>query len=91
MTDFSESAFKKWDEGAPGGSLLGCDMANPKPGTKTALTQDLGDGTSLITKSIEVTSRFRTPGDVNYLVSETAIIAGDGDKAMKDPASPKPM
>jgi hypothetical protein len=64
-------------------------MANPKPGTKTALTQDLGDGASVITKSIEVTSRYRTAGDVDYLVSETAVFTGDGGKEMKDPASPK--
>ncbi|KUI71732.1 hypothetical protein VM1G_06698 [Cytospora mali] len=89
-SNFSESVFKKWDESAPGGSLLGCDMANPKPGTKTVLTQDLGDGVSSITKSIEIISRARFEEDVEYLVSETAISTSDGENVQKDLASSKP-
>ncbi|ROW06090.1 hypothetical protein VMCG_04546 [Cytospora schulzeri] len=89
FSSFSESIFKNWDESAPGGSLLGCDMANPRPGTKTVLTQYLGDGNSSITKCIEVTSRSRMAVDVDYLVSETVIFTGDGKNEPKDTASPK--
>ena len=82
--------LRKCDEDAPGGTLLGYDMANPRPGTRTALTQDLGDGASWITKSIEVTSRPRTEQDGDYLVFEMAVSTGGPEDEQKDPASNKP-
>ncbi|ROW15380.1 hypothetical protein VPNG_02241 [Cytospora leucostoma] len=87
---FSEAAFDEWDEDAPGGFLLGCGMANPKPGTKTSLVHDLGDGASSITKSIEITSRPRTKADVDYLMSETSIATSCYEGKPKDPTPTKP-
>ncbi|KAK7749815.1 hypothetical protein SLS53_000395 [Cytospora paraplurivora] len=90
LIGFSGAVFDEWDEDTPGGFLLGCGMANPKPGTKTSLVHDLGDGASSITKSIEITSRPRAKTDVDYLISETSIATSYHEGKPKDPAPTKP-
>lgn len=87
---FSEAVFNTWNESPPGGSLLGYDMASPKPGFKSTLTQDLGDGTSSITKTIEVKSQLRDEKDADYLVSKATFSVGSSEQEPKD-LSAKPM
>ncbi|KAK2602700.1 hypothetical protein N8I77_009209 [Diaporthe amygdali] len=81
---FSEAVLNKWNEGPPGGSLLGYDMASPKPGLKSTLTQDLGDGISFITKITEVKSTSREKKDPDYLVSTVTLSVGRAHDELKD-------
>ncbi|POS72784.1 hypothetical protein DHEL01_v208822 [Diaporthe helianthi] len=82
---FSEAVFNTtWNENPPGGSLLGYDMAFPKPGLKSTLTQDLGDGVSVITKTTEVSSQPRDKKDPDYLVSKVTLSAGSSERDLKD-------
>lgn len=75
---FAESVFNDLDdtERAPGGSLFGCDITNPQPGTTTQF-QEFGDGVSMVTKTTVVSSRERTKDDSDCLVSRIHISAGD--------------
>jgi hypothetical protein len=81
---FSEAVFNTWNENPPGGSLLGYDMASPKPGLKSTLTQDLGDGISFITKTIEVNSQPRDKKDPDYLVSKVTLSVSSSEDEAKD-------
>lgn len=76
--------MNKWNEGPPGGSLLGYDMASPKPGLKSTLTQDLGDGISFITKITEVKSTSRDKKDPDYLVSTVTLSVGPAHNELND-------
>lgn len=75
---FTGSVFNRLDDGdrAPGGSLFGCDITNPQPGLIT-LFQELGDGVSMVTKTIETISRPHTTEDSDFLVSTVIISVGD--------------
>lgn len=81
---FSEAVFKTWNENPPGGSLLGYDMASPKPGLKSTLTQHLGDGISFITKTTEVKLLPRDKNDPDYLVSKVTLSTGTSGHEPKD-------
>lgn len=83
-TGFSEAVFNTWNENPPGGSLLGYDMASPKPGLKSTLTQQLGDGVSFITKTTEVSSQPRDKKDPDYLVSKVTLSVGTSEHDLKD-------
>lgn len=89
---FTGSVFDRLDdiERAPGGSLLGCDITNPQPGL-TTLFQELGDGVSMVTKTIETTARSRRAEDSDVLVSTVTIFAGDDDEQLARIASSKPI
>lgn len=65
-------------------------MASPKPGLKSTLTQDLGDGASFITKTIEVKSQPRDKKDPDYLISKVTLSVGSSEHEPKD-LSAKPM
>lgn len=86
---FPEALFNTWNENPPGGSLLGYDMASPKPGLKSTLTQHLGDGISFITKTTEVRSQPRDKNDRDYLVSKVTLSAASSEHEPKD-VSAKP-
>lgn len=77
-TGFAESVFNDLDdtERAPGGSLFGCDITNPQPGTTTQF-QELGDGVSMVTKTTIISTRERIQDDSHFLVSRVHISAGD--------------
>lgn len=81
---FSEAVLNTWSDSAPGGSLLGYDMASPKPGLKSSLTQNLGDGFSFITKTTQVKSESRDKKDPEWLVSKVTFSAGPSDHEPKD-------
>ncbi|KAI3398660.1 hypothetical protein diail_8847 [Diaporthe ilicicola] len=81
---FSEAVLNTWNESPAGGSLLGYDMASPKPGLKHSVTQDLGDGISLITKTTEVRSEGRDKSDPEWLVSKVTLSADPSDHEPKD-------
>ncbi|KAG6355863.1 hypothetical protein INS49_015247 [Diaporthe citri] len=83
-SSFPEAVFNTWNENLPGGSLLGYDMASPKPGLKSTLTQHLGDGISFITKTTEVRSQPRDKNDPDYLVSKVTLSAGPSENESKD-------
>lgn len=87
---FTGSVFSRLNdiECAPGGSLFGCDITNPQPGL-TTLFQELGDGVSMVTKTIETTSRPRTSEDSNVLVSTVAICVGDDDPQLAKASASK--
>lgn len=87
ISGFAESVFNDLDdtERAPGGSLFGCDITNPQPGF-TTLFQELGDGVSMVTKTQRVSTRERTVGDSDFLVSKILISAGDSQRHR--PSSP---
>ncbi|KAG8159544.1 hypothetical protein KVR01_010181 [Diaporthe batatas] len=76
-----------WNENPPGGSLLGYDMASPKPGLKSTLTQNLGDGVSFITKTTEISSQPRDKKDPDYLVSKVTLSVGTSEHNLKDLAT----
>lgn len=80
LPGFTGSVFSRLNdmECAPGGSLFGCDITNPQSGLTTQF-QELGDGVSMITKTIETTSRPRTSEDGDSLLSTVAICIGDED------------
>lgn len=81
MLGFADSVFGKLDDNdrPPGGSMLGCDITNPQPGSAT-LFQELGDGVSMITKTTVTSVRdIRTDEDSSFLVSRAYISAGDSD------------
>lgn len=59
-------------------------MASPKPGLKSILTQDLGDGVSFITKTTEVSSQPRDKTDHDYLVSKVTLFVGSSEQDPKD-------
>lgn len=59
-------------------------MASPKPGLKSTLTQDLGDGISFITKTTEVKSQPRDKKDPDYLVSKVTLSASPSEQEPKD-------
>lgn len=73
---------------APGGSLFGCDITNPQPGFVT-LFQELGDGVSMVIKTIDTTVRPRRAQDCDVLVSTATIYAGDDDEQLARLASSK--
>lgn len=77
---FTGSVLNRLDEieRAPGGSLLGCDITNPQPGLITAF-QELGDGVSMVTKTIDTALRRCVVEDSEFLVSTVAISAEDDD------------
>lgn len=81
---FAESIFSELDynedvpERAPGGSLFGCDTANPQPGRSTQY-QELSDGISFVTKTTVTRTRERKEDDSPYLVSQVLISAGGAD------------
>jgi hypothetical protein len=81
---FSEAILNTLSENPPGGSLLGYDMASPKPGLKSTLTQDLGDGVSFITKTVEVKSQPRDKNDPDYLVSKVTLSVSSREDEQKD-------
>lgn len=80
----SEAVFKTWNENPPGGSLLGYDMASPKPGLNSTLTQHFGDGISFITKTTEVKLQPRDKNDPDYLVSKVTLSTGSSGQEPKD-------
>lgn len=84
---FAESVFNDLDdtERAPGGSLFGCDITNPQPGTTTQF-QEFGDGVSMVTKTTSVSTRARTEDDSEFLVSKIHISSGDSYR--HQPSSP---
>ncbi|KAL1866343.1 hypothetical protein Daus18300_006807 [Diaporthe australafricana] len=84
FSSFSEAVLNTWNDSTPGGSLLGYDMASPKPGLKSSQTQDLGDGLSVITKTTEVRSESREKKDPEWLVSKVTFSAGPSDHEPKD-------
>lgn len=84
VVGFSEAVFNTWNDNHQGGSLLGYDMASPKPGLKSTLTQHLGDGISLITKTTEVKLQPRDKNDPDYLVSKVTLTAGSSGAEPKD-------
>lgn len=88
LTDagFAQSVFSELDqneeekeiEPAPGGSLFGNDTTNPQPG-KSTLYQELGDGSSFVTKTTVTEVRDRTEEDSDFLVSKVHISTGGID------------
>lgn len=87
---FSGAVFDRLEdiERGPGGSLFGCDITNPQPGFST-LFQELGDGVSMVTKTIETTLRPRTAEDSKFLVSTASISAANDDPQLANASSSK--